>query len=203
MNRSFKEATMRPTFTRSLIALIITSAFAASSAVYAANAIDQATTHLGNAAHQAGHYLDDSTVTAKVKAALLADDQVKSVPISVETRKGVVVLSGFVSDQKQAWRASEVTAAVAGVSAVRNDLRIKSPNGTAGSYLSDAAITSKVKAALLSDKQVKSMPISVKTDAGVVQLTGFVQSKSQITRAGRVAAGVTDVKNVQNELRLK
>ncbi|MDN0073398.1 BON domain-containing protein [Crenobacter sp. SG2303] len=194
---------MKRTFTHSLLAVMLASAFAGSTAAYAASAGDKAITTIDNAASSAGHYLDDTTVTTKVKAALLADEDVKSLPISVETHKGVVQLSGFVGDQKQAWRASEVTASVAGVSAVRNDLRIKTPNGTAAGYLSDAAITSKVKAALLEDKHVKSVPISVKTDGGVVQLTGFVQNKSQITQAGRVAAGVKDVKSVQNELRLK
>jgi len=194
---------MKPTFTRSLIALILSSTFAASGAAYAANPIDQAVTGIDHAANQAGHYVDDSTITTKVKAALLADDQVKSLPISVETHKGIVQLSGFVSSQQQAWRASEATAAVAGVKVVRNDLRLKNAGGSAGGYFSDAAITSKVKAALLEDRQVKSLPIGVKTDDGIVQLSGFVKSQSQVERAQRVAAGVKDVKSVKNDLRLQ
>ncbi|MCW3480405.1 BON domain-containing protein [Neisseriaceae bacterium JH1-16] len=194
---------MKPTFPRSLLAVMLASTFAASGAVYAAGAGDKAITTFDNAAHSAGRYLDDTTVTTKVKAALLADDQIKSLPISVETHKGVVQLSGFVVNQQQAWRASEAAAAVAGVKVVRNDLRLRGQGGSAGGYLSDAAITSKVKAALLEDKQVKSLAIGVKTDAGVVQLTGFVQSKGQIVRAGRVAAGVKDVKSVQNELHMQ
>jgi hyperosmotically inducible protein len=75
---------------------------------------------------RAGQYIDDSLITAKVKAALLKDRQVSGIDVSVETYKGTVLLSGFVSNQRQAQRAAEIASGVRGVTAVKNDLLVKS-----------------------------------------------------------------------------
>ncbi len=72
-----------------------------------------------------GGYIDDTVVTTKVKSALLADKEIKSREISVETFKGRVQLSGFVSSSLEANKAVNVTRGVAGVRSVENDMRIK------------------------------------------------------------------------------
>ncbi|MBK7900828.1 MAG: BON domain-containing protein [Azonexus sp.] len=72
-----------------------------------------------------GEYVDDSAITAKVKAAILNDPSLKVAEINVETFKGVVQLSGFVSSQAAANKAVEVARAVGGVKSVKNDMRIK------------------------------------------------------------------------------
>ncbi|VTP63294.1 Osmotically-inducible protein Y precursor [Serratia rubidaea] len=65
-----------------------------------------------------GGYIDDTVITTKVKSALLADKNIKSREISVETFKGRVQLSGFVSSSADANRAVQVTRGVAGVKSV-------------------------------------------------------------------------------------
>ena len=72
-----------------------------------------------------GEYVDDSVITTKVKAAMLNEPTLKSAEINVETFKGVVQLSGFVSSQAAANKAVEVTRSVSGVKSVRNDMRMK------------------------------------------------------------------------------
>lgn len=72
-----------------------------------------------------GGYIDDTVITAKVKADLLADPQLKSMAISVETFKGRVQLSGFISSPQVAERAVEVTRKVPGVRDVVNNLLVK------------------------------------------------------------------------------
>lgn len=72
-----------------------------------------------------GGYIDDTLVTTKVKTALFNDKDIKSSEISVQTFKGRVQLSGFVSSAESAKRAVEVTRRVQGVRMVENDLRIK------------------------------------------------------------------------------
>ena len=72
-----------------------------------------------------GEYIDDSVITVKVKTAVLNEDTLKSAEINVETFKGVVQLSGFVSSQAAISKATEVAKAVKGVSAVKNDMRLK------------------------------------------------------------------------------
>jgi len=72
-----------------------------------------------------GEYVDDSVVTTKVKAAIFNEPTLKSAEIGVETFKGVVQLSGFVSSQSDINKAVEVARGVAGVTSVQNAMRIK------------------------------------------------------------------------------
>ena len=73
----------------------------------------------------AGEYVDDSVITTKVKAALLADPVTKVLQVNVETFKGAVQLSGFVESQAVATRAVEVTRGIGGVNTVKNDMRLR------------------------------------------------------------------------------
>jgi len=72
-----------------------------------------------------GEYIDDSVITTKVKTALVNDPVTKATEINVETFKGVVQLSGFVSSQAAINRAVELARGVSGVKSVRNDMRLK------------------------------------------------------------------------------
>jgi hyperosmotically inducible protein len=72
-----------------------------------------------------GEYIDDSAITTKVKAAIFNEPTLKVAEINVETFKGVVQLSGFVSSQAAATKAVEVARSVGGVKSVKNDMRIK------------------------------------------------------------------------------
>jgi hyperosmotically inducible periplasmic protein len=71
---------------------------------------------------------------------------------------------------------------------------------TAGNYVDDAVITTKVKTAIFEDPSLKSMQISVETMKDVVQLSGFVDSSQSRARAGDVARGVQGVRSVRNDL---
>jgi osmotically-inducible protein OsmY len=72
-----------------------------------------------------GQYIDDSVITTKVKAAIFDDPTTKATEINVETFKGVVQLSGFVTSQAAANRAVELARGVSGVTSVKNDMRLK------------------------------------------------------------------------------
>jgi osmotically-inducible protein OsmY len=72
-----------------------------------------------------GEYVDDTVITGKVKAAIFNEPTLKSAEINVETFKGVVQLSGFVSSQVAENKAVEVTRTVGGVKSVKNDMRLK------------------------------------------------------------------------------
>jgi osmotically-inducible protein OsmY len=72
-----------------------------------------------------GEYLDDSLITGKVKAALVADPELKATEINVETYKGTVQLSGFVASPDDASKAAALTRKVAGVKSVKNDIAVK------------------------------------------------------------------------------
>lgn len=82
--------------------------------------------------------------------------------------------------------------------AVANQDRIK-----AGKFIDDAWITTKVKTMLLKDEGLKGLSVKVNTDRGKVQLSGWVKTPEQITRAEKIALGVEGVKGVQNDLLVK
>jgi len=72
-----------------------------------------------------GEYFDDTVITSKVKTAILNEPSLKSAQINVETFKGVVQLTGFVSSRAEINRAGEVARGVGGVASVRNDMRLR------------------------------------------------------------------------------
>ncbi len=72
-----------------------------------------------------GQYLDDTTITTKVKTALLNEPAVSGLAINVETYKGTVQLSGFANSERERDTAGLVAKNVRGVVAVKNDVRLK------------------------------------------------------------------------------
>ena len=72
-----------------------------------------------------GEYVDDTVITTKVKAAIFNEPSLKSAEINVETFKGIVQLSGFVSSQADIDKAVEIARSVKGVQAVNSDMRLK------------------------------------------------------------------------------
>jgi osmotically-inducible protein OsmY len=72
-----------------------------------------------------GEYIDDALITTKVKAAIFNEPTLKATEINVETFKGKVQLSGFVSSQADINKATEIARGVKGVTSVKNDIRLK------------------------------------------------------------------------------
>lgn len=74
---------------------------------------------------------------------------------------------------------------------------------TTAEYIDDSYLTTKVKAAILRQPALKSSEINVESFKGIVQLSGFVNSRSDINRAVEVTRTVRGVKSVRNDMRLK
>ena len=72
-----------------------------------------------------------------------------------------------------------------------------------GEYVDDSVITTKVKSAIFNEPGLKVSEINVETYKGVVQLSGFVNSRADIAGAVRVASSVGGVKSVTNDIQLK
>ena len=150
-----------------------------------------------------GNEIDDTVVTAKVKSALLGDPEIKAFDIKVETRKGLVLLSGFVDNQFQMDRVVSVVRNVEGVTGTESGMTLRDGKVTVGNKVDDSIVTTRVKSALLSDPGVKSADIAVVTSKGEVQLSGFVDSQTQIDRALLVARGVEGAQGVVNKMSIK
>ena len=194
---------------KTLLAVMLTSAVATGSA-YAENATTDKAQSGGESAGQkvdssmnkVGNFMDDSTITAKVKAALVDHDSIKSTDISVKTDQKVVTLSGFVESQAQAEEAVKVAKGVEGVTSVSDKLHVRDSKETSvKGYAGDTAITSEVKAKLLADDIVPSRKVKVETTDGVVQLSGTVDSQAQSDRAESIAKAIDGVKSVKNDLK--
>jgi len=151
----------------------------------------------------AGEVIDDSVLTSKVKVALIDDPMTKAGQINVETFRGVVQLGGFVDNAQQKEQATKVARSVTGVQEVRNDLRISTPQATAGQVVDDGTITASVKSKLIEDSTTKAHQINVETQKGVVQLAGFVDTTSAKARAGELANSVDGVAQVRNDLEIR
>jgi len=78
----------------------------------------------------------------------------------------------------------------------------ESRSGT-GEFFDDSVITTKVKAAIFQDEDLKVLEISVKTYKGIVQLSGFVSSNAAAQKAVMVAGSVQGVKSVKNDMQIK
>jgi len=154
-------------------------------------------------AESAGQYVDDSVITTKVKALIAEDEALKAFDINVKTYKGIVQLRGFVDSKKTIEKAGKIAGSVEGVKSVKNDLIVKVAKESAGAYLDDSVITTKVKGLLAKDETLKAFGINVETRQGIVQLSGFVNSKATVEKAGKIAGSVKGVKSVKNNLIVK
>jgi osmotically-inducible protein OsmY len=72
-----------------------------------------------------GEYVDDAVITTKVKSAILGEPALKSLEINVETFKGIVQLSGFVSSSAAENKAVEIARSIKGVKSVKDDMQVK------------------------------------------------------------------------------
>lgn len=194
---------------KTLLAVMLTSAVATGSA-FAENAttdkgqsgLESAGQKVDSSMNKVGDFMDDSSITAKVKAALVDHESIKSTDISVKTDQKVVTLSGFVESQAQAEEAVKVAKGVEGVTSVSDKLHVRDSKSTSvKGYAGDTAITSEVKAKLLADDIVPSRKVKVETTDGVVQLSGTVESQAQSDRAESIAKAIDGVKSVKNDLK--
>jgi hyperosmotically inducible protein len=158
--------------------------------------------------------VDDSTITAKVKSKLAADTDTSAIKISVETRDGVVSLTGTVPTDAEKTKAEQIARATDGVKRVSNDIKVDPNSRSAtnlgeksgeavkgvGETLSDAAILATVKAKLVADGITGT---DVDVTAGEVILKGQVENASEKTKAENIVKHTAGVKDVRNQLTIK
>lgn len=150
-----------------------------------------------------GEAIDDRVTTGRVKAALIENPTTKASQIDVDTFRGVVQLNGFVDTTTAVTDATLVARKVNGVKEVRNNLRLTTEKASLAEVVDDSVITAKVKAALIADPTTKARQINVETKDGHVQLSGFVDSPVERSRATEVASAVSGVKDVDNQIDIK
>ena len=164
----------------------------------AADTADKVKDKAQTTTQEAKTMVTDSWVTSKTKISLFADERVKGTQVSVDTTKGVVHLRGKVDSDEAKSAANEITKGVEGVKSVTNDLQVVAPAARKTVDASDSDVAKAVATRLSKDSQLKK--VDVRTDAGVVTLTGEVATIGASAKASEMARGVSGVKSVKNEL---
>jgi len=147
--------------------------------------------------------MEDSWITAKTKIALFADGRVKGRQVNVETQKGLVMIRGKVDSNEAKNAAEEIAKGIEGVKSVKNELQVVAPSKREAVEEKDDAITARVKEGLAKEPKLKKANINVKTNAGVVSLSGEVPDILTSAHASWTAWKVHGVKSVKNDLTLK
>jgi len=148
--------------------------------------------------------LEDAGTTARVKGALIANKATKATQISVNTQDGVVQLSGFV-DSEAARQAAVATARnIGGVKEVHDRLLIRDAGRTGGQAIDDTVIAAKLKSELEGSAGLGiASDVVVEVNSGVVELSGFVPTFDQKTRAAEIARRISGVMDVKNNITVK
>ena len=92
---------------------------------------------------------------------------------------------------------------IEGVKGVDNNLDVRTTDRSVSAVVDDAAVTAKVKSALIEDSTTKASEINVDTHEGTVQLNGFVESQQAKARAAELAQAIDGVRAVENNLDVK
>lgn len=166
-----------------------------------------------------GQTVDDATITASLKAKLLADERTKAFDVNVDTVKGVVTLTGGADSDAAKRAAQELAGDVEGVILIKNELIVAAPGSEArqdantatasgevreamdeaGDGIDDAWITSKVKTQLLADADVKGTQITVETKGNMVTLGGTADTAAARAKAIEIATATKGVTHVMSD----
>lgn len=145
--------------------------------------------------------IEDSNITGRIKEKLANDSALTLFRINVETRQGVVTLTGNVPTDDRRKKAGDLAATVTGVKAVENLVEVGQKKRA--EIFEDAVITSKITSGLIQNPLTHALMIDVETMKGKVILTGRVKSESEKMEAERIARRTEGVVSVENQLKIE
>lgn len=151
-----------------------------------------------------GEAIQDSAITATVKAKMAATPHVSALDFNVETEKGIVFLRGDVKTQAEVDTAIIVASSTDGVV----DVDVSGvTTSVSHHHLADSIITAKVKGAFVREKafghSAVTPSVTVETTDGIVSLTGEVDHKVEAENLERIAKSVKGVREVRSSLQIK
>ena len=140
----------------------------------------------------------DSAITSSIQDTLSSSEKVKARQVDVQTREGIVHLTGVVETEEARREAARISWRTKDVTGVVNDLTVG--ERTVGSWIDDVLISSQVKSKLIVTADIKAGDIDVSSSQSVVTLIGRVSSSTIKSEAEKIARGTKGVKDVNNEL---
>jgi osmotically-inducible protein OsmY len=158
-----------------------------------------------------GERLDDLTIEASVKTALMLNTNVSARNIGVDSDRGHVLLTGKVASPAEAELARKIADDVEGVASVEFKLALEDETATETEggkksfveKVDDVRVSAQVNAALMVNRNLDASEIEVASEGGVVRLSGIVHSGAEKDLAQKVAEDCWGVKSVDNQLRVK
>lgn len=151
-----------------------------------------------------GEQIDDESVRMRVNSALHDNADYKFSGVNVAVFKGTVQLSGFVDASDQKSKAVEIAKQVTGVKDVADSITVKEQGGSGNAASADdKSLTDRVRDALKGNPDYKFAEVKVAVFHGTVQLSGFVDTSDQKSKAVDIAKQVAGVQNVENNITVK
>ena len=152
-----------------------------------------------------GEYIDDNTIKMHVNSALGDNPEYKFENVKVLVFKGTVQLSGFVNSSDQKTKAGETARRVEGVRNVENNITVKEgyQRDAEQQRIDDKALASHVSSTLNNNADYRFDDVKVTARGGTVQLSGFVNTSEQKSKAGDLTRHIEGVKNVENNITVK
>ena len=146
----------------------------------------------------------DGWISTKVKSTLLFHRNVRGTKTVVNVTDGVVVLSGEASSLAQKELTTEYASDVEGVKSVKNEMTIiktpAPPSETLGEKIDDASITAQVKASLMSHRSTSALKTKVKTEDGVVTVSGIAKNAAEKSLVTKLVTDIEGVISVVNNM---
>lgn len=152
-------------------------------------------------AQEPGGNNPDAALRARVQAALLFHRRLSAAGTTVEAHNGVVTLRGEAESQAQKDLATEYVKGLEGVARVINDMTVAGEHAKRKALrkkIDDASITAQVKMALLFNKATSALHTKVRTENGVVSLTGPARSRAEKERVTRIVRNIEGIRRVRN-----
>ena len=151
-----------------------------------------------------GEHIDDESVRMRVNSALHDNADYKFEGVNVIVFKGTVQLSGFVDLYAQKSKADELAGQVQGAKKVVNNITVKDQSESAnGGSADDKSLAKSVRSALGDNPDYKFSEVNVDVLHGTVQLSGFVDTSDQKSKAADIAKQVPGVQDVENNITVK
>lgn len=146
----------------------------------------------------------DSALAARVKAALVVQQNVKAGNTDVTVRNGIVTLRGEAENEAQRELTAEYAKDVSGVRGVVNEMTVKGGSGTGrqtiGQRVDDASITAQVMLALMSRRSTRTVDAIVDTTNGIVTVRGTAKNASEKDLVTKIITDVQGVRGVDNKM---
>ena len=152
-----------------------------------------------NAGAKTGDGPSDARLTLEVKLALIADGRTSGFATDVDTRDGIVTLSGKVDTEQARTAADEVAKKIDGVKSVNNQLQVVPEAKRKEVDATDDKITDAIEKAMDTDPSLTEVGLSANSNNGVITLDGTVETREQLVRAAEAIRKVPGVRSVDTK----